>query len=451
MSLPNLLMVGTGEYTTGFVHDGASESDKSAGVVALTCFDLRRRGRLAQLSMAGTNGTKFPAIRRHIDRAIANEYRDLDVQFLSFPCDDTARKADAYREALDLLVPGDLVTVFTPDDLHFQIAMDAVELGLHVLVAKPVVKNLSQHLQLAQAARANKVLVAMEVHKRWDPIYTDARDRIREMGKFSFFSSYMSQPKSQLETFKNWAGKSSDISFYLNSHHIDFNNWAVRHCARPRYVSAIASTGVAESKGIDTEDTITLCVEWENVADGSRASALYTSSWIAPQSDVHSQQRFFYMGQQGEINIDQAHRGYSMAADGSGYTSPNPLFMKYTPDASGSFAGQNGYGYRSIEAFVDAASAIRSAQATPEDFNGQLATIHETAPVTAILDAGRQSLDAGGQRFEIEYDPSGRLTKIVSAGLPPKQTPAATPSTSNGKIDPSPHWKAGHESAAKSF
>ena len=27
----NVLMVGTGEYTTGYVHDRASQSDKSAG------------------------------------------------------------------------------------------------------------------------------------------------------------------------------------------------------------------------------------------------------------------------------------------------------------------------------------------------------------------------------------------------------------------------------------
>ena len=26
-----------------------------------------------------------------------------------------------------------------------------------------------------------------------------------------------------LDTFKAWAGKSSDISYYLNSHHIDFH------------------------------------------------------------------------------------------------------------------------------------------------------------------------------------------------------------------------------------
>ena len=51
--------------------------------------------------------------------------------------------------------------------------------------------------------------------------------RIQKLGKFNFFTSYMSQPKFQLETFKAWAGLGSDISYYLNSHHIDLHVWAM--------------------------------------------------------------------------------------------------------------------------------------------------------------------------------------------------------------------------------
>jgi D-galacturonate reductase len=335
MKRPSVLMVGTGEYTTGYVHNGASGSDKSAGVVALSLFDLRRRGKVGRLMMAGTNGSKFPGIRRHLHEVIGRAYKDIDITFQSFPTDDVRGDAQAYLAAMDLLEPGDLVTVFTPDDTHFHIAMEAVDRGLHVLVAKPLVKTLEEHLTLADAARRNGVLVAMEVHKRWDPIYADARDRIRQLGEFSFFSSFMSQPKYQLQTFRSWAGKSSDISYYLNAHHIDFNVWSVAHAARPLSVTALGSTGVARALGIDAEDTITLGVQWENIVSGSLASAFYTASWIAPKSDVHSQQRFYYLGQKGEVQIDQAHRGYSLATDIGGFTSPNPLFMKYTPDAQG--------------------------------------------------------------------------------------------------------------------
>jgi D-galacturonate reductase len=61
----NVCMVGTGEYTTGFVGGGASGSDKKVGVVGLTLFDLRRRGKVGNLSMVGTSGNKFLAIREY--------------------------------------------------------------------------------------------------------------------------------------------------------------------------------------------------------------------------------------------------------------------------------------------------------------------------------------------------------------------------------------------------
>jgi hypothetical protein len=42
---------------------------------------------------------------------------------------------------------------------------------------------------------------------------------------------------------RSWAGKSSDINFYLNSHHIDVHNWMVSHMAHPTRVTALAATG----------------------------------------------------------------------------------------------------------------------------------------------------------------------------------------------------------------
>ncbi|GAB5030564.1 nad binding rossmann fold oxidoreductase [Nannochloropsis oceanica] len=375
----DMLMIGTGEYTTGYVYGEASDSDKSAGVVALTMFDLRRRGKT---------------------------YSGLDMTMDTFPADDET-DPKAYEMALQRFKSGDAVTVFTPDDTHFDIALACVQRGLHVLVTKPVVKTLAEHRLLKEAAEKAGVLVMVEVHKRFDPIYLDAKDKIQELGDFSYMYSYMSQPKHQLDTFRAWAGKASDISYYLNSHHTDFHEWAVQGRSRPIRVTALASTGVATSQyKIDTEDTITLSVQWQNRGPNpSLGTGLYTSSWVAPKSDVHSQQRFFYMGQGGEVNVDQAHRGYTMASDsygGGGFKSVNPLFMKYTP-SKGKFVGQRGYGYMSFEAFVDAVAEIEGGRARVEDFDSSLATIGTTALTTAILEAGRRSLDAGGRGMEIVY------------------------------------------------
>jgi D-galacturonate reductase len=68
--------------------------------------------------------------------------------------------------------------------------------------------------------------------------------------------------------------------------------------------------------------------------------------------------------------------------------------MKYSPSPDGYFDGQRGYGYISIEKFVDAARAVNAGGARPADFDAQgLPTIANTVLTTAILNAGRISLD----------------------------------------------------------
>jgi D-galacturonate reductase len=243
------------QYTTGFGLNSA-KTDKGAGVVALTLVDLRRRGLLGPLHLAGVNGRKLPEIRAHMARAIGEAYpaSGFDLGMATYPGDDEVDAA-AYRRALAVLPRGSAVTVFTPDNTHFEIALDCVRAGMHVLVTKPVCMTLREHATLAAAAEEAGVLVAVEVHKRWDPIYrcgrapvaavvgadrwrcgaaatspayarisalasphpprwrrrSDARDRLRRLGDFSFLNAYMSQPKLQLSTFKAWAGLTSDI------------------------------------------------------------------------------------------------------------------------------------------------------------------------------------------------------------------------------------------------
>jgi D-galacturonate reductase len=87
------------------------------------------------------------------------------------------------------------------------------------------------------------------------------------------------------------------------------------------------------------------------------------------------------MGHTNEITIDQAHRGYIETTDDKGMASLNPLYMKYSTDADGRFNGQQGYGYRSLEAFIDAVNAIKRGR-QPKDFERHLATMNGTLLVT---------------------------------------------------------------------
>jgi D-galacturonate reductase len=102
--------------------------------------------------------------------------------------------------------------------------------------------------------------------------------------------------------------------------------------------------------------------------------------------------------------------------------------MRYTPDAEGNFSGQSGYGYKSLEEFVVASTKLRETKSLApryvdlfarlslrcifslsynRHFDKSLATIWSTLTSTAILEAGRKSLDDGGRTVNILFDDSG--------------------------------------------
>lgn len=195
------------------------------------------------------------------------------------------------------------------------------------MLTKPAVQKLEDHLKLIEAAQKNGVFVYVEHHKRFDPAYADARFKAKKLGDFNYFYSYMSQPKSQLETFKAWAGIDSDINYYLNSHHIDINE-SMCPDYKPVKVTASGAKGIATDLGCDpkTEDTITCLVDWVKKDDpNKRATGVYTASWTAPQkAGVHSNQYFHYMASKGEIRTNQAKRGYDVTEDDSGLMWYNP-------------------------------------------------------------------------------------------------------------------------------
>ena len=77
----NAVIFGTGEYVTGWTGAERSKSDKSLGVVALVHFDLRERGLIGnKIALCGTNGSKFPDIRKHF----ADKIKFTNIKDLSF-------------------------------------------------------------------------------------------------------------------------------------------------------------------------------------------------------------------------------------------------------------------------------------------------------------------------------------------------------------------------------
>ena len=84
----------------------------------------------------------------------------------------------------------------------------------------------------------------------------------------------------------------------------------------------------------------------------------------------------------------------------------------------GRFAGQTGYGYQSIARFIAAAGDVNQGRRSISDIKteGLLALADSTLVVTAVLEAGRLSLDAGGAGVIIEYDHQGQPCSLAVEG-----------------------------------
>ena len=400
---PNVLVIGRGEYVTGLLRDGSVSKDKGHGVVTLVLADLRRRGLIGKrIGICGTTGAGWDVIREHLARNIGR-YKGLSTEFETFPSDSSGSNPEQYLAAMDSYKPGDIVAIYTSDTTHFKIANEAVKRGMHVLIAKPAFWQLDQHIDLAEKAKRGKVLACIENHKRYDPVYADFKARVDELGDFSFFSAYMSQPECQARHYHPVNINATDVSLYLNSHHIDYHAWLMGSKAIPIRVTAHASTGVLEkSYGIQTPDTITVVAQWQNAMNGVIGCASYTASWIAQRSDAFTQQRWFYLGSNGEASADQARRGYNIVVD-ERLKSPNPLYLNLLPSQAGEFSGQAGYGYQIFEHFVTAVGLIREGLNVADDYIDLLPTLGSTTVVTAILEASRKSLMSNSAPIKIHY------------------------------------------------
>jgi D-galacturonate reductase len=85
-------------------------------------------------------------------------------------------------------------------------------------------------------------------------------------------------------------------------------------------------------------------VDWQSIKSPKhKGTGVYTASWTAPlKAGVHSAQHWYYMGEkvrrgpvfrrareltgdQGDITVDQAHRGYDVTVDETGKQWYNPF------------------------------------------------------------------------------------------------------------------------------
>ncbi len=313
----------------------------------------------------------------------------------------TRTKANAERLAAEFGIEGysdyvrmldeerlDAVTVATPDHLHREMVLTALDRGLHVLVEKPMDVTTAGSAEIAAAAKKRGLLVQVDFHKRYDPHLIDVRTQVAAggIGTPQYAYAYMEdQIVVPAEWLRSWAADSSPF-WFLGTHQYDLLRWLTGRDA----VSVLAhgATGNLTQLGIDTYDAVSA----QLLFDGGFSATIHTS-WALPRSfDAIVNQGLRIVGTDGVVELDTKNRGLRYCLAGEGIKTPNPNAHQSSTSPKGARAA--GYFVDGITDFLENVQFLRDG-ANVEQLAGHYADACDGLRATELAAAVTASLESG--------------------------------------------------------
>jgi predicted dehydrogenase len=177
----------------------------------------------------------------------------------------------------------DFVAVATPDDRHFDSAIQVLRAGKHLLVEKPSVLSLDQLDELTHVAREEEVLAKVVYHKLLDPDHKKLRTLVAEKELVHVNSGYCSllEPKSISATqFAEWI-RGRNPGTYVAVHYIKLIDFTFGgHLER---VTCTGQRGIVGPPDGSTWDSVQLRLVYRFDDDREAAYDIHTS-WVTPDN-----------------------------------------------------------------------------------------------------------------------------------------------------------------------
>ncbi|HEY3901232.1 MAG TPA: Gfo/Idh/MocA family oxidoreductase [Chthoniobacter sp.] len=289
---------------------------------------------------------------------------------------------DILRDFPDL----DVLAVATPDNLHTTPILAALARGVHVITEKPMCLTIHEADQIIAAARAKGCVVAVDMHKRYDPDHLRVRDDIQKrIGPPLYGTAYLEEPlEVATGTFK-WV-ESSDPFSYVGAHWTDLIYTYYR--SKPVSLTAVGQKKRLVRDGIDAYDAVQVRVEFEN-----GMSINFHNNWVTPpEFEGPVNQGHEIVGADGKVESDQQYRGLRWWNKGDKSRTSNNHFTREVtrPDGSSAYVG---YGVDSLTVALAAICRIKFDGETRDSVAGLYPTAEESRITVALVHAAAQVRD----------------------------------------------------------
>jgi len=184
--------------------------------------------------------------------------------------------------------PIDAVIVSTPHYLHYPMAMDAIKMGKHTLVDKPMAINLKEADEMINEAKKRNVKLGVTLQSRFDPTFRKVKDAVEEgkFGRLILGEATVKWFRTQ-EYYDNspwrgrWATEGGGALINQAIHTIDLLLWIM---GPPKYLWAQIDT-VAHK--IEVEDIAVAAIRFENNALGIVQGSTATYPGLPTRLEIH--------------------------------------------------------------------------------------------------------------------------------------------------------------------
>lgn len=274
----------------------------------------------------------------------------------------------------------DILAVATPDHLHTQPILAALEKGVHVITEKPMCLSIHEADEIIALARKNKCVVAVDMHKRYDPDHLRIKHDIQNrIGTPLYGTAYLEEPlEVSTSTFK-WV-ESSDPFSYVGPHWTDLIHSYYR--SKPVSLTAIGQKKRLIRDGINAYDAVQVRVDYAN-----GMSINYHNNWITPADfEAPVNQGHEIVGADGKVESDQQYRGFRWWNAGGGTRTSNNHFTRDVARPDGS-KGYLGYGVDSLTVSVAAICRVKLFGASLDEVASLYPTAEDSRITTAIVHA----------------------------------------------------------------
>jgi predicted dehydrogenase len=252
-----------------------------------------------------------------------------------------------YREMIEA-EKLDAVTVVTPDHLHADISIDALEMGCHVLCEKPMAMTMPDCRRILKVSEARPDQIFMvDFHKRLDMYHIELERTIRDggLGDIQYGYAYMEDRiEVSRDWFKNWPVGSSPF-WFIGVHFVDLIRWLIKSDGAK--VFATGRRDKLRDLGVDFWDNLSAQIVFKNGASFS-----VDAGWTLPDGfEAIVNQALRIIGTEGIFEIDSQDRGAGACLKNGTQRSYNlgVYAEKEAPDGTILYGG---YGIESIMEFA---------------------------------------------------------------------------------------------------